>query len=76
MELFERETEVAAPVEELFAWHERPGAFDRLVPPFDPVTLLRREGDLQSGRVELKVRAPFRRRWVARHHSYVRQRKF
>ena len=76
VELFEQETEVAAPVEELFAWHERPGAFERLVPPFDPVTLLHREGDLQSGRVELKVRAPFRRKWVARHHSYVRQRKF
>ena len=76
VELFERETEIAAPVEQLFGWHERPGAFERLVPPFDPVTLLHREGDLQSGRVELRVRAPFRRKWVARHHGYIRQRQF
>jgi uncharacterized protein (TIGR01777 family) len=58
---------------EAFAWHTRPGALERLVPPWEAVRVLERTGDLESGAVVvLEVRrGPFRRRWVARHHDVV-----
>ena len=34
---FTRRSEVPHPVEEVFAWHERPGALDRLSPPWEVV---------------------------------------
>ena len=36
---FKSELEVPVPVDQLFSWHENPGAFERLTPPFDPVTI-------------------------------------
>lgn len=54
------------PVGELEAWHHRPGALERLVPPWERVEVVSRRGDGPEGRVCLQVgRAPFRRRWVA-----------
>jgi uncharacterized protein len=37
------------PARELFDWHARPGAFERLNPPFDPVEILERSGGLAPG---------------------------
>ncbi len=63
--------------EELFAWHARPGALERLTPPFERVRVLSREGDLRSGRVVLAVGAPpFLLRWVARHQDYLEGQRF
>ena len=42
---FESSLEVNAPVEKLFNWHESPGAFERLTPSFDPVTVTKRLGN-------------------------------
>jgi uncharacterized protein (TIGR01777 family) len=56
-----------------FAWHTRPGAFERLVPPWETVRVLGQTGSLENGSaivLELR-RGPFRRRWVARHHDVV-----
>lgn len=36
---FERSLELEAPAEEVFRWHCRPGAFQRLVPPWEDVRL-------------------------------------
>ena len=58
---------------EAFAWHTRPGAFERLVPPWEAVRVLERGNGLENGSVvvlELR-RGPIRRRWVARHHDVV-----
>ena len=44
MPVFLRRTPIEASPEALFAWHERPGAFARLNPPFDPVEVVSREG--------------------------------
>ena len=42
---------------ELFDWHARPGAFERLMPPFAPVELLERSGGLAVGaRTVVRVR--------------------
>ena len=43
----------------LFAWHERPGAFQRLCPPWDPVTVLHKADHIRDGALaELKIRLP------------------
>ena len=55
---------------QLFAWHERPGAFDRLNPPFDPVRVLSREGQGVAVGTRLHLEAkvgPVPVRWVAEH---------
>lgn len=58
---------------EAFAWHARPGAFERLVPPWEKLRVLERDGGIENGSVvvlELR-RGLLRRRWVARHHDVV-----
>lgn len=57
--------------EELLAWHSRPGAFERLLPPWETIELREPATALTGGaRAELSVRiGPIRRRWIAEHHS-------
>ncbi|MDZ4699107.1 MAG: TIGR01777 family oxidoreductase [Rhodothermales bacterium] len=63
--------------EALFAWHERPGAFERLVPPWAPVTLASFEGIRDGQRAVLLLgKPPARIRWVAEHADYVAGRQF
>jgi uncharacterized protein (TIGR01777 family) len=60
-----------------FAWHARPGAFERLVPPWERVRVVERRGGLADGRVVLEVRqGPLRLRWVAVHRDYEEGRRF
>lgn len=56
---------VPAPVDEVFAWFARPGAFTRLAPPWQPVRLLAEADDLARGSAVLGL--PGGLRWVARH---------
>lgn len=66
------------PVDELFAWHEREGAFERLNPPFAPVEVEARSGGLQVGArtvVRLPI-GPAKQRWVAEHTAYEPGRMF
>jgi uncharacterized protein (TIGR01777 family) len=70
MPRFEMSTPVPASAEELFAWHERLGAFLRLLPPFEPVELVSKTGEgLEVGvRVEVAARlGPARPTGVSRH---------
>lgn len=67
------------PVEtgDAFTWHTRPGAFERLTPPWDDVRVVARRGDLRDGEVELSIGlGPFRQRWLARHSGYVDGQQF
>lgn len=61
-------SEMPATPAELFAWHARPGAFERLAPPWDDVRVTRPARALADGeRVELLLRRPpgLRARWIA-----------
>ncbi|MEE2643959.1 MAG: SRPBCC family protein, partial [Myxococcota bacterium] len=54
---FERVSAFPVPADELFAWHERSGAFERLCPPWDPVEILARDPGIQDGaKVTLQVK--------------------
>jgi len=65
---------------ELFDWHARPGAFERLTPPFDRARVVARSGGpgiAQGSTVTLRVGAgPFSMRWVARHEAVEDGRSF
>jgi uncharacterized protein len=63
---------------EIYAWHARPGAFERLTPPWERVDVVERRGGLADGaRTVLRVRAgPASVRWVAVHRDHVAERGF
>lgn len=68
----ERRTAVAAPAAALAAWHARPGAFERLAPPWERVAVVARDGDVPApgSTVTLRVRrGPFAVTWIARHEA-------
>ncbi len=56
------------PVETVFAWHERPGALRRLLPPWQPVHLIEEADSLADGRAVIGL--PGGIRWVAQHRGY------
>ena len=66
------------PANELFAWHARPGAFERLQPPWARIEVLERQGTIQNGdRLVMRVRqGPLSRRWVAVHEDYLEGQQF
>jgi uncharacterized protein (TIGR01777 family) len=77
-QIVERTSTLPAGAAEAFAWHERPGAFERLTPPWEHVTVLERTGGIGEGaRTVVRVRVgPLRFRWVAVHREYVPARRF
>ncbi len=75
---FIKQSEVAAPVEEVFAFHERPDALEALTPPWEPVEIIQRPDGLKIGtRAILRMKmGPFTKDWVAEHTEYVPNRLF
>lgn len=68
MPIFERRTEMPVSREALYRWHMRPGAFERLAPPWEPVEVEERRGDGVSVGSELTLRTrlgPITTRWQA-----------
>ncbi len=76
---FTKRSRIEAPAGEVFAWLCRPGAFERLVPPWESVTTISRSGAApQPGsRTEFRIKTgPLRQRWVAEHTAYEAGRMF
>lgn len=71
-------TEIGSPAEEVFAWHMRPGAFERLVPPWESVRVVSRDPAMAEGsRVVLELRVgPVPIRWTAVHRDIQEGRRF
>lgn len=53
------------PLDEVFAWHARPGAMRRLVPPWQPMRVVKETESLADGQAILGL--PGGLRWVAQH---------
>ncbi len=77
-EVIERGVTVPVSAEEAFAWHDRAGALERLIPPWERVEILERSGGIADGaRVAVRVhQGPLSLRWVARHRDYRPGRRF
>jgi uncharacterized protein (TIGR01777 family) len=75
---FTKRSRIAAPASEVFAWHTRPGAFDRYNPPWEPAQVLERTGGIENGsRALLLVPVGlWRQRWVAEHCDYQENKQF
>ncbi|MFT3780563.1 MAG: TIGR01777 family oxidoreductase [Nibricoccus sp.] len=75
---FTRKTVLHRPVREVFAWHERPGALERLTPPWERVEVLEQTGGIQDGgKVALRARVgPFSTDWRVEHRNYDQGRVF
>lgn len=74
MAIFEKRTRIAAPAQQVFDWHKRADALERLTPPWENVEIVERSGKgIEEGtRVVLQTRVgPFPVRWVAEHTGYV-----
>ncbi len=56
---------IDAPRSEVFAWHTRPGAFNRLSPPWSPMRVISEAESLADGRARLGL--PGGLAWVADH---------
>ncbi|MDZ4848050.1 MAG: TIGR01777 family oxidoreductase [Pirellulaceae bacterium] len=69
---FERQLQLPVSAQQAFAWHERLGALDRLIPPWERVSIQHRGDGIKDGSiVELVQRiGPFRLKWVAKHHGF------
>jgi uncharacterized protein (TIGR01777 family) len=78
-ELFQTRSRFPQSAEEVFAWHTRPGALERLTPPWSGVRVLSRSGSVrdEGSTVVLRMPAgPFGLHWVATHRDFVEGRRF
>ena len=75
---FVKESLLAASVEDVFAFHERPDAFALLQPPWERVEIVTPPASLEVGtRVELRTKiGPFWLRIVAEHVAYRKNERF
>ena len=74
---FVRRSRLEAPAEEAYRWHARPGAFERLNPPWDPAVVESRSGGIEDDGAQVVLRVgPLRQRWVAEHHGAVAGHEF
>ena len=66
------------PVEALFSWHKRPGAINRLTPPWVHMDVIKKTGGiLPDATVSLLMgKKPFQTTWHARHILYEENRMF
>lgn len=70
-------TEVPMSADAVYAWHTRPGAMERLVPHWEELKVLAREGVFGSGSVTFEVGlGPLRQQWRAEYRDTIPGRQF
>lgn len=69
---FNHQSTFPVDLDALFGWHERPGALERLIPPWDPLRVISKDNHIREGaRVVLRMKAgPLPIAWWARHTGY------
>lgn len=71
--LFVKESIIKATPERVFAFHELPDAFERLMPPWENAKIIQKADITKIGSqaiIEMKVLGIFPARWVAEHTKY------
>ena len=64
---------------ELFAWHIREGAFERLNPPWQQFKVIERKGNIQSNgtvKIKMKIAGPIHTTWLVKHSDYIGGKQF
>lgn len=69
LDIIRIDSDLQAPLEEVWAWHTRPGALGRLLPPWEPVEIVRRENGIDEGaRTTVRVGiGPLSVEWISEH---------
>jgi len=79
-EIFTKRSHINASVDVVFKWHARPGALERLSPPWDPIHVIYKSGGITKGaKTGLKMNAgplPLKIKWIAEHTHYQENRLF
>lgn len=71
------ETRLSTPADELFDWHARPGAFERLAPPWQEIRIDQPGPIADGSRARLRLKkGPFWIEWLAEHRNVVPGRGF
>lgn len=71
------QTYIECPPAEVYAWHARPGALERLLPPWRDVQVMRHDGLAEGAETLLRLRiGPVWLRWRARHEEVIPGRSF
>ncbi|HSG71725.1 MAG TPA: hypothetical protein VLA12_14985, partial [Planctomycetaceae bacterium] len=71
LQVFEKTSLIPASASDLFAWHSRSAAFERLAPPWENVELISHEGIEEGRRAVIRMKiGPFSRHWIAEHRNY------
>ena len=70
---FTRQVHIGQSAAKVFAWHEQPGAFERLAPPWQKLELVARSGGIRDGAtVSLRTKiGPVWVRWDIEHRDYI-----
>ena len=78
MPVFEWRSTVPFPAADVYAWHARPGAFERLSPPWQEARVVERSGGVEDhGTLVFEFGAgPLHGRWVAAHGDAEPGRRF
>lgn len=78
MHRYQHRANISAPASQVFAWHERPGAFEMLTPPWADVDVVESRGGIQDGGiVVLKLSAgPLNLRWKLQHSGFIEGQQF
>lgn len=73
MATFEKNQPIPVDADELYRWHARPGAFERLVPPWQDIDVLHHTGGIQNGarRIMRVHQGPISLIWEARHRGHL-----
>lgn len=76
---FVKESVIRASPERVFAFHELPDAFERLIPPWENASIIQKAEIAKVGShaiIEQKIFGLFPSRWVAEHTAYDSPRMF
>jgi uncharacterized protein len=67
MPTFESKSVMPVSAQHLFAWHSRPGAFERLAPPWEHIRIVEKQGGIEDGArlVMVIAKGPVQLRWEA-----------
>lgn len=79
MQTFTKRTEIPAPADELFDWHARAGAFERLTPAWERVRVIEHTGGIRDGaRVVVRIEpfGPIGLNWELAHRDYIAGKQF
>ncbi|HSU25754.1 MAG TPA: SRPBCC family protein [Pyrinomonadaceae bacterium] len=76
---FVKETFIRASPERVFAFHQLPDAFERLIPPWEKITVIQKADISKIGSrtiVDTKILGPIWKRLIAEHTAYEPPRMF